>query len=64
MESTIDKNYDEIKTIINEFEQNIKFPVLGKFENSILNDSLFFNAHNHLNKDGRLKYNRLFNKLN
>ena len=43
MESTIDKNYDEIKTIINEFEQNIKFPVLGKFENSILNDSLFFN---------------------
>ena len=56
MKSTINPKYEEIKLIISEFEKNITFPVLGTFENSIINDSLFFNLHYHLNKLGRQKY--------
>ena len=56
MKSTLDTNYEDMKLIISEFEKKIKFPILGKFENSIINDSLFFNTHYHLNKLGRLKY--------
>ena len=52
-ESGYEKNMPVVKKIEREFRKNLQFPILGTPENSVLDDSFFFDNVYHLNAQGR-----------
>ena len=52
-ESGFEKNMATVKKIEQEYRTHLKFPILGSSENSVLDDSFFFDNFYHLNTQGR-----------
>ncbi|MEA5461313.1 hypothetical protein VB796_19775 [Arcicella sp. LKC2W] len=52
-ESGYEKNMPVVKKIEQEYRTQLKFPILGTPENSVLDDSFFFDNVYHLNAQGR-----------
>ena len=52
-ESGFEKNMTAVKKIEQEYRTHLKFPILGSPENSVLDNSYFFDNFYHLNTQGR-----------
>jgi hypothetical protein len=52
-ESGFEKNMTAVKKIEQEYRTHLKFPILGSPENSVLDNSFFFDNFYHLNTQGR-----------
>ncbi|PWK24452.1 hypothetical protein LV89_02965 [Arcicella aurantiaca] len=53
IEAGYEKNMAVVKKIENQYRTQLKFPILGSPENSVLDDSFFFDNVYHLNSQGR-----------